>query len=306
MLTSHRYIFHVFAAMARLLFCVACLFTVTLPASFGQTTTVSNAALQANQTRAYTPTFIFDIASIREAKPTAMHFVRIENPPHAGSFTGNNITVNSMISFAYGIDVHLISDKSEWADTVSFDVLAKSDDSVNDALAKMSDDDAKLEKRHMVQSLLFDRFKLSAHKESRVTPMFELRLANVGPKVREVKPGTMTSTEAEQCRDHDGHCGRQSCGPNGCDLTAVSYSIKFLCTILQAQIGSPVLDKTGLTGNYAFRLQYYAPKLYSEGDESTFTSVFDAVQEQLGMKLVRTSSPVEYVIVDHIEKPTPN
>ena len=304
MSSIYRSMFNDLGGGPKRVFAFACLLTVFLPAAPQQTSTASAADQQSAPAMKSAAPFIFSIVSIREARPTSIQSVSIDNPTNAGLFVGRNIKVSYLISAAYGIDGHYISDKSSWDDSVLFDVSAKSDASVNDALAKLSEDDAKLEKQHMLQALLSDRFKFSAHKESRVTSVYELRLAKGGPKFQEAGVESPHSTELEACH-YIGRCGRQSCGPNGCDLTALSYSMKYLCSVLQGQIYLPVVDRTGLTGNYIFRLEYHGD-IERESETVSTPSVFTAVQDQLGLKLVKTQSQVEYIVVDHIEKPTPN
>ena len=66
----------------------------------------------------------------------------------------------------------------------------------------------------------------------------------------------------------------------------------------------PVLDRTGLSGNFDFELQW-APGLQADSASADSSpSIFAAVQEQLGLKLESTKGPVDMVIVDHIERPT--
>jgi uncharacterized protein (TIGR03435 family) len=78
-------------------------------------------------------------------------------------------------------------------------------------------------------------------------------------------------------------------------------------------VGRTVVDKTGLTGNYNFTLQY-AREPMGRGDSDSgastsrndLPSIFTAVYEQLGLKLEPQEGPVEFIIVDHAEKPSPN
>jgi uncharacterized protein (TIGR03435 family) len=73
---------------------------------------------------------------------------------------------------------------------------------------------------------------------------------------------------------------------------------------------TPVIDKTGLTGTYDFTLNAVPEPPLTAGDSTPPVtdgpSVFSAVQEQLGLKLVPTKVPVETIVADHIERPTPN
>ena len=69
--------------------------------------------------------------------------------------------------------------------------------------------------------------------------------------------------------------------------------------------GRPVMDKTGLTGKYDYKLEY-APDDNSVEADPTGPSIFTAVQEQLGLKLESAKGPVEIFVIDHVERPSEN
>jgi uncharacterized protein (TIGR03435 family) len=105
-------------------------------------------------------------------------------------------------------------------------------------------------------------------------------------------------------------------------LTFRGLPITFLVQILSSQLGRTVVDKTGLTGKYDFSWQFTpsqaqiraaggltppsdgAPSIVPDDPEGT--SLFSAVQEQLGLKLEAGKGPVEIIVIDHIEKPSDN
>src|SRR6185312_7334884 len=76
------------------------------------------------------------------------------------------------------------------------------------------------------------------------------------------------------------------------------YLSWFLGQTLQAD-GRPVIDKTGLTGNYDFTLTF-SPELRDR------PSIFNALREQLGLKLTAERGPVEYYVIDSVERPSDN
>ena len=107
----------------------------------------------------------------------------------------------------------------------------------------------------------------------------------------------------------------------GGSLTGQAVSIQSLAHLLSQQLGRTVLDRTGLTGNYDFSLQWTP----DEGQPSAFKepvggqgpgnapppdasglSIFTAIQEQLGLKLESQKGPVEILVIDHAEKPSAN
>jgi uncharacterized protein (TIGR03435 family) len=64
--------------------------------------------------------------------------------------------------------------------------------------------------------------------------------------------------------------------------------------------GRVVIDKTGLTGNYEFSIRYTTEPNSTDDRPSLFT----ALEEQLGLKLVADRAPLQVLVVDHIERPT--
>jgi uncharacterized protein (TIGR03435 family) len=279
---------------------------LAVPSSLGQAGAATKPTSSLSANAPYVPRMTFDVASIREEKETGTHSVRVENPTRAATFSGTGVMVTSLVSAAYGVNIHYILNNPQWSGVTRYQVIAKSDESVSGALSELSEDDARLEKQHMLQTLLRERFNLTAHKELRVASVYELTLDNRKPKLTEVRPEAMNATDSGECENLAGRCGRQHCGPEGCDLAALSYSMEYLCKNLQAQMGALVFDKTGLTGNYAFQIQYYGFGSTDDGNGSRYPSAFTAVQNQLGLKLVKTDKPVEYLIVDHLDRPEPN
>jgi uncharacterized protein (TIGR03435 family) len=160
-----------------------------------------------------------------------------------------------------------------WVNSEGFDIEAKGDHSASDA-----------QLGQMVQSLLADRFKLALHRETRQLPVYALVVAKNGPKIRE-------STAARP-----GMAG----GPG--QLDAQKISLQVFTQTLGRQLDHPVLDQTGLTGRYDFKLNW-SP---DESDATGGPSIFTAVQEQLGLKLETQTGPVEVLVIDHAEKPSDN
>jgi uncharacterized protein (TIGR03435 family) len=88
-----------------------------------------------------------------------------------------------------------------------------------------------------------------------------------------------------------------------------------LANQLSARVERPAEDRTGLTGMYAYDLRWAAPPVSSSATDSLPsaavpdslpTSIFTAIQEQLGLKLEPTKTVAEFLVIDHIERPTPN
>ena len=154
------------------------------------------------------------------------------------------------------------------------------------AFAKLKRD----EKSGMMQSVFAERFGMRVHMETREMPAYALVLAKSGSKLKE--PSDTTS-------------GISQFGGSTGEVKWANSPLTDLKFLLAKETGKPVVDKTGLTGKYDFMLQY-TPADHAATDESSRPSIFTALEEQLGLKLVPTKQPVEVLVVDSIEQPTEN
>jgi uncharacterized protein (TIGR03435 family) len=181
-----------------------------------------------------------------------------------------------------------------------FDIEARMSEASIAALGKMGPPERDEYQRQLLQSLLVDRFKLRVHHVSVVTSCWELEVLKGGirnlkksPDSAETKPGS---------------------GP--IDMNHISRQgapISMLIIPLEMLEDAPVIDKTGLTGKYDFSLEFARdpdmPMLPStslpSGNDSE-PSIFTALKEQLGLQMVRVKLPLDEIVIDHIEKPSPN
>lgn len=143
-----------------------------------------------------------------------------------------------------------------------------------------SEDQLKL----MLQTLLADRFRLVLHRETKQLPVYELIVAKGGPKLKESAEdaSTFLHTDAKS-------------------ITAAKVAMPMFVKLLSQQMGRSVLDKTGLSENYDFKLEWTPDEANGDGP-----SIFTAIQEQLGLKLEPSKGPVEVLVIDHAEKPSEN
>jgi uncharacterized protein (TIGR03435 family) len=156
------------------------------------------------------------------------------------------------------------------------------------------------QRRLMLQALLADRFKLQAHLETRNGSVYALVTAANGSKLKPSNPGDSHPMNGGS----RGHLAIRDC------------SMLCLSTVLSQHVGRPVVDTTGLTGNYDITLDWTPDEgraftSASDGRQSGAlppdiigTSIFAAVQEQLGLKLRSTEGPVQVLVIDHIELPS--
>lgn len=143
-----------------------------------------------------------------------------------------------------------------------------------------------------LRSMLVDRFKLKARLETQERPVYALVVARPG----RLGPALKLSVY-QDCAAPDAQCG-MSIGSG--KLVATGRSLDTLNSIRSAA-GRIIVDKTGLKGNYDFTLQY---SVQSRPEDTP--SIFAAIEEQLGLKLVPDRAPLTVVIVDSIERPTPD
>jgi uncharacterized protein (TIGR03435 family) len=160
----------------------------------------------------------------------------------------------------------------------------------------------------MVRALLRDRFRLRVHSDTRSLPAFALMLARrdgkLGPQLREstAECPTGPATDAEP----DSWCGIRT---SGGVMTGRAASTGLLAGNLsgKVEVDRFVTDRTGLVGRYDFRLEY-SPGFAEQRDAGANArpSLFTALTEQLGLSLRPETVSLPVLIIDNIEKPTPN
>ena len=102
-------------------------------------------------------------------------------------------------------------------------------------------------------------------------------------------------------------CGTySSLNPTGTLMTGGAVTVADLARNLDRTADRPVADRTGLTGKYNLALRFARPNPQSAGQDSELPVLFTAVQEQLGLKLEPARGPVEFLVIDRIEQPTPD
>jgi uncharacterized protein (TIGR03435 family) len=233
----------------------------------------------------------FDVASIRENNTSTDDRHHIYNDPSVSHFRTVNLSVKDLIQFAYGLPESQILGGPPWLDTIMFDIDAKSDPSVDAQLHALPTEQARHQKQLMVQALLADRFHLSTHQETRQLPVFALVIAKDGPKF---KPSDVNGTTIDT--------GRSRLHIAGSDDT-----LAILSRELAQSLGRVVLNQTGMTGRYDITLKWTPDDASGSSPASDAPpDIFTAIQEQLGLKLVSTKGPVPVLVIDHIERPTPN
>jgi uncharacterized protein (TIGR03435 family) len=239
-----------------------------------------------------------------DAKPPAYDVVSVkpsnfDDHPRWHRMTADgismNVTLKALIFMAYSIQTdNQISGLPGWATNAVFDVEAKMDADTAASLAKLPLDEQQTQRWLMLQALLSDRFGLKVHHETRELRVYKLVIAKGGSKMHEIRAGQKAGV----------NMGRSQ-------FTGRGITIGSLVTYLSGTLGQPVVDKTGLNGNYDAKLQWTpddaaGPSQTSGSSPDSGPSLFSALQEQLGLKLEPAKEPMDTIVVDHLERPSAN
>lgn len=313
-LTGYHPVMHDIRAIARLRFLSILLVTMAAALSaapaFAQTAPAS-AILPLPPTPpdvdppAYKPSLTFDIASVRETQRAERQVdMGIMNPSHKSEFRASTASLATLIQLAYSFGPFQIVGGPDWMEDRYFTVEAKSDPSVDEQLAKLSDDDGRQEKLHMVQAMLADRFHLRAHWEVRQQSAYVMTIAKGGLKMQTTKlpvpegdPSMAPTTPQTVVHAHG--------GPQGIEIDGGRFSMRAICLMLAGQLHTPVIDKTGDKGYYDFTFQFSRDTL-GDTPPDAYPRIPDALQQQLGLHIEMQKGPVDVMVIDHADMPSQN
>ena len=254
----------------------------------------------------YTPTMKFDVASIRESPEADSYLVSGSFADHASSLHVTNFDVMNLLCMAFNIQYYQLASLPDWR--AMFNIEAKSGSDTDQQLAKLNKKQTQLEQQHMLQTLLIDRFNLRVHWETRQAPTYRLILKGT-PRLQETRERPPTPEELKTWDNKPApSLYQQGDSGTGFDFIAHGCSMNDLVEALAGQFGSPVSDQTGLAGHYDFILHYKGARVSdrSPDDMCSVPPLDQAIQDQLGLKLEPTKSPIQVLVIDHIEKPSPN
>jgi uncharacterized protein (TIGR03435 family) len=251
------------------------------------------AGLSGPQAQAQTPTArpSFEVTSVKANHAGVRRF---SFNPRKDGFSATNVSLRMLVEFAYGVHEFQIVAGPPWLGSDRFDVEAKAE-------RNLSHDQVV----EMLQTLLTDRFRLAARRETRDLPVYDLVIAKGGLKVKEAKcVGTPSPYNP---------CGGFSGSTRG-QLTGREATMPEFAKTLTSVLARTVRDKTGATKAYDFDLSW-TPDVGSQqgpGDPDALAvdangpAIFTALQEQLGLKLESAKGPVEVLVIDRAEQPTQN
>lgn len=280
----------------------------------------------------------FDVASVKVSAPLANGAVMI-GPQRGGPGSGdpthitwNSATLGQILGTAYDVKAYQI-EGPDWIKSERYDFAVG-----------IPEGATKEQVAVMWRNLLASRFGMKLHKIQKEFNVDELVIGQRGHKLKEnTEPIPEPSTAPERAAtplppppppgsefkpnlDRPGMLMMMRAGPNGMVAQAVGRAqpLSSLVTMLSNQLGHPVLDKTGLSGRYDFTIEY-APTVLPRGlvmagplpvpaqngpapaAPDVGLDLQGAIQQQLGLRLVKGKGMLDVYVVDEAEKvPTEN
>jgi len=271
--------------------------------------------IQAQNAPANTPKF--EVASIRAcAEPLNVSASGVGSSPGRLATQCNellNLIGNAYNSFADGRrNPHAgdapINGGPSWAHSASYDINATAEG--NPGVPMMLGP--------MMQRLLEDRFQLKLHRQTSEGPVFFLTVARGGPKLQPFTEGSCTpwSVPPPPLQPGTKYCGNMINGLSP-SVEALGTTLDEFSKTLRVVLDRPVIDKTGITGRFDIHVGFSREGTALDGfrplngpplaaDPRGPTSIFTALQDQVGLRLESGRGPVDTLVIDHIERPTEN
>lgn len=239
------------------------------------------------------PPVAFDVASIKPSdKPAGGS--SLHRLPDSVTSSG---VLRRLILFAYDLRDFQITGGPDWVNTQVWEISARvdppdPDPATLDEAGRQGLLDAE---RQRLRSLMADRFQFKCHTITKELPIYELVTAKGGAK--------LTPTTASE---HEQHSMSSNGNNRSVKLVAAGVTLRDITRYLSSEVGRNVVDKTGLTGSYDI-IMTFMPAMASAADsEASGATIFTALEEQLGLKLVPAKGPVPVLVIDSVEKPSDN
>jgi uncharacterized protein (TIGR03435 family) len=212
-----------------------------------------------------------------------------------GRLSATAVTVRDLLRIAYRIQPWQLVGAPAWFSAKRYDIAAKVEDNPPPS------------QQVLLRALLADRFKLATHNETRELPVFALVLAR-----NDGKPGPQLHKSDFDCAawfagphplpvpDQTPTCSARS---NFGAVSGKSIPMSQLATMLAFFVDRFTVDKTGLPGGFDVELTWTPDQVAAASPDSAGPSIYTALQEQLGLKLVPAKGPVDVLVVDHAAEP---
>jgi uncharacterized protein (TIGR03435 family) len=229
----------------------------------------------------------FAVASIRPHAPNDDRF--FVRPPSNGGFSATGSVAKLLVMLAYDVQESQITGGGSWFGAEKWDIEAKSDDGGKHNVE---------ETRRMFQNMLEERFALRVHRGTQERPAYLLTIAKGGSKLKAPE-----------------HPGPTDIRVMGNAISRQRGELSRMTQLLSGALGRPVVDRTGLSGIYDIQLQWDDAPIPGGGvigldapaaPDTNHGSIFTAVEQQLGLRLVSGRAPVEMLVIDQIKPASEN
>ncbi len=235
----------------------------------------------------------FDVATIKPNNSGAPHMQGLN--VRGRNFTTRNSSLQDLIEFAYNVQANQIIAAPDWFDKDRYDIAAVPDQEGVPNPEQL---------RIMMRKLLADRFKLTFHHDKRELSAFVLTVGKSGQK--------LTPTQMNGPLPGMGFAPAKG----GMTLRIMNGTMGDFTSFLQSTVlDRPVVDQTNLAGKFDLSFAFAPDETQFNGhppipkptdDAEAAPSLFDAIQQQLGLKLEAKKTPVDVIVIDHVEKPSAN
>jgi uncharacterized protein (TIGR03435 family) len=219
----------------------------------------------------------FEVASIKPNTSGAGGGI-VRPMPGNQVYMAQNMPLLAIMTVAYTVTNRQISGGPDWITTERWDLNAKADRSYPTEQLRV-----------MLQKLLEERFQLKLRREPREMPVWELVVDKGGPKMPKHDPADLDR-------------GPMGPGPNGRGMSGKNLPMSYLAFSLSRMLDRNVVDKTGLDGSWDVTLDF----VREQDPNQDGPSIYTAVREQLGLRLVSARGPVEHLVIESAERPSAN
>lgn len=233
------------------------------------------------------PGYRFEEAVIRKGDPSSNQ-VRIGPGPQRGIRT-QNTTVIDLIRFAYEVQNYQIVGGPKWLLNESYDITASADSEPvqpSPDLPRNKMEEMFNRQRQRMQALLRDRFGLVLRADEREMPIYALVVSKNGVKF---KPAASTK-------------GGPGLHTNPGRLDARRMTLGDVARGLSYLVGKPVVDQTGMTGEFDLLIEFTP----DNGPDTGKGSIFTAIEEQTGLRLESKRGKAPVFVIEKLDKPTEN
>ena len=206
-------------------------------------------------------------------------------PPPPDGITLTNNPLESIIRYAYSVQPFRLEGVPSWTQDERFDIAAKAGGPITDE-----------QRRLMMRALLVERFRLKAHFETREKTIYIMTLARTD---NQLGPGLKPRPECATSPCQSGGSGRR----DAIQIRAVTLT-QLADGMISTLRGELVRDETGMSGTFDIEMSW-RPETSTDPDDGR-PSFVTAMREQLGLKLEPTRRPVEVLVVESIDRPTPD